>query len=71
MENLENYNVIELNNKHVLEIQGGSLSDFGEWLTDTLAEGICGVKSWWNNLPKGYVPGEGAGYDGNAMGLPG
>lgn len=33
-------NLIELNSDELIEISGGSLSDFGEWLTDQIATGI-------------------------------
>ncbi len=71
MKNLQLYNVIELNNEDITKVQAGDLSDFGEWLTDTMASGFCRVKTWWRNTPKGYIPGNNTGYDGNAMGLPG
>ena len=71
MKNLKNYNVIELNHEDTLKVQGGSLSDFGEWLTDTLAAGVCNLISFRDWLNEQAGPNAGTPSDGNYMSLPG
>lgn len=61
----KNLSLTELTFSEMSQINGGESG----WYYLGRAAGA--VRDWWNGLEWGYTPGEGAGYDGNAMGLPG
>ncbi len=59
------HGLAELSFNELSKINGGESGGY------YLGKAAGAIRDWWNNLPKGYVPGEGAGYDHNAMSLPG
>lgn len=42
---MENELMQELSRDEQLLVNAGGLSDFGEWLTDVIASGVCSVKN--------------------------
>lgn len=55
MKNIENYMVTELSKNEIVNISGGGISEFGDWLVDTMGTASQTVSNFFSALSEGHA----------------